>query len=218
MSKGITLDTFSVDLSDCIDMSQLTTRGFRITTRWTAQDLERVNECLGVIQNSNEFVKCVRKRRTDVLALRRYILALREGGSNGYLVVPLSLTIHERFNEEEPEGEEEEGTCVTLLDPEPIELPIWYNETCIVEQVSRAVLNAYRELGIPVEVLYPTGVEERPVNNPILTPKFDIHYDPLTVCSGAGAGEIYAGYLASLKEKYKEVFHDLFEEGEEENE
>jgi len=91
------------------DMGALTRAGYRITTRWTWDDITRAMYCFETSRTANEFVGCVKKRRTDALALYRYLRDVRDHKGLVYEVLPPA------FESKEEEEGEEGGTCVTFV-------------------------------------------------------------------------------------------------------
>ena len=92
------------------DMGALTRAGYRITTRWTWDDITRSMYCFETSRTANEFVGCVRKRRTDALALYRYLRDVQAHKGLVYEVLPPAF--QSQPEEEEGEGEE---TCITFV-------------------------------------------------------------------------------------------------------
>ena len=91
------------------DMNSLTRAGYRITASWSWDDITRAMYCFEVSGTANSFVSCTKKRRTDSLALFRY---LRDVKARVGLIFEVLPPAFERDQEEEGEGEE---TCVTFV-------------------------------------------------------------------------------------------------------
>ncbi len=92
------------------DMGALTRAGYRITTRWTWDDITKSMYCFEISRTANEFVGCVKKRRTDALAIYRYLKDVQARKGLIYEVLPPAF---QGNSEEEEEGEGE--TCVTFV-------------------------------------------------------------------------------------------------------
>ena len=91
------------------DMNSLTRAGYRITASWSWDDITRAMYCFEVSGTANSFVSCTKKRRTDSLALFRY---LRDVKARVGLIFEVLPPAFEWDQEEEGEGEE---TCVTFV-------------------------------------------------------------------------------------------------------
>lgn len=199
-----------VDLSNCINVPRLTQLGFRITTRrWTAEDVQRIEACMPVVEDSTQFQRCLGRRRTDVLAIRRYILAVRDKSAPAILVVPPVIAV------EGEQGEGEGETCTALDEGNPLCVYGWYDPECVAEAVTDSALAyASEQAGDEgrVRIKYATGVEERPCDNPAVGPVVDIEYHGTTVCSGEGdlrelmeeALEHMDEYFAMMGEDFEE--------------
>lgn len=202
-----------IDLSDCFDMPRLTSLGFRITTRrWTIEDLSKIEQCMGVIENSTEFQRCLGRRRTDVLAIRRYILAVRNKEAPAILVVPPVISVEGVQSEQGEEGGE---TCSSIDEGEPLCVYGWFNPDCVAEAVTGASMDyATEQAGDEgrIRVKYATGVEERPCDNPQIGPIVDVEYHGTTVCSGEGSlQDLMEEALQHLDEYFAEMGEDFNE-------
>jgi hypothetical protein len=89
-------------------MNAVTRAGYRITTRWSWADIAKAMYCFEVSDTGNAFVQCVRKRRTDALALYRYLKDVKEKRGLIYEVLPPAF-------EGQPEEEGEGETCVSFV-------------------------------------------------------------------------------------------------------
>ncbi|ASO67385.1 hypothetical protein a188 [Metallosphaera turreted icosahedral virus] len=92
------------------DMGALTRAGYRVTARWTWNDVTRAMYCFETSRTANDFVGCVKKRRTDALAVYRYLRDVQSHQGLIYEVLPPAF----QGNPEEEEGEGEE-TCITFV-------------------------------------------------------------------------------------------------------
>jgi len=92
------------------DMNSLTRAGYRITASWSWNDITRAMYCFEVSGTANSFVSCTKKRRTDSLALFRY---LRDVKAHTGLIFEVLPPAFEGQSEEEEEGEGD--TCVTFV-------------------------------------------------------------------------------------------------------
>ena len=121
------------------DMGALTRAGYRITTRWTWDDITRAMYCFETSRTANEFVGCVRKRRTDALALYRYLRDVRDHKGLVYEVLPPAF----ESNPEEEEGEGEE-TCVTFVIYDTGYFFLWVDPNQIIQDA----LDAHTDMKI----------------------------------------------------------------------
>jgi len=141
------------------DMGALTRAGYRITTRWTWDDITRSMYCFETSRTANEFVGCVRKRRTDALALYRYLRDVQAHKGLVYEVLPPAF----ESNPEEEEGEGEE-TCVTFVIYDTGYFFLWVDPTGILQDALDAhpdmkikYPGAYRVIPAPYDLDFPTG-------------------------------------------------------------
>ena len=91
------------------DMSTLTRAGYRITTRWSWDDIRKAMFCFETVTTANAFVQCVKKRRTDALALYRYMRDVK--AHTGLIFEVLPPAFESATSEEGEEG----GTCVSFV-------------------------------------------------------------------------------------------------------
>jgi len=135
------------------DMGALTRAGYRITTRWTWDDITRAMYCIETSRTANEFVGCVRKRRTDALALYRYLRYVQAHKGLVYEVLPPAF----ESNPEEEEGEGE--TCVTFVIYDTGYFFLWVDPSQILQDALDAHPNmkikypgAYRVIPTPFDL------------------------------------------------------------------
>jgi len=112
------------------DMGNVTSAGYRITARWTWDDIRKAMFCFEVNNTANGFVSCVRKRRTDALALFRYIRDVRTGVGPVWEVLPPSF-------EEEGSNPGGEGTCFTITIPDTYLYYLWVDPNDIINEILR---------------------------------------------------------------------------------
>jgi len=110
------------------DMGNVTRAGYRITTKWSWDDIRRAVLCVETVDTANAFVQCVRKRRTDSLALFRYLRDVRAGTGLVWEVLPPSF-------EEEGSNPGGEGTCFTIVIPDTYFYYLWVDPSEIISDI-----------------------------------------------------------------------------------
>ena len=110
------------------DMGNVTRAGYRITTKWSWEDIRRAMFCVETVDTANAFVQCVKKRRTDALALYRYLRDVRAGTGLVWELLPPSF-------EEEGVNPGGEGTCFTIVIPDTYLYYIWVDPSEIISDI-----------------------------------------------------------------------------------
>jgi len=136
-------------------MNALTRAGYRITTSWSWNDITRAMYCFETSPTANAFVQCVRKRRTDALALYRYLRDVQAKRGLIYEVLPPAF---ESNPEEEEEGEGE--TCVSFVLYDTGYFFLWVDPTGVIQDA----LDRYQDMKIKYPGAYrvvtmPTDLE-----------------------------------------------------------
>jgi len=151
------------------DMGNVSRAGYRITTRWSWDDVRRAMFCFETVRNANQFVGCVRKRRTDALALYRYLRDVRSGTGLVWELLPPS------FEEEtaQPGGE---GTCFSITIPDTYFYYLWVNPSEIISDVLAST---------QMEVSYPGAyrITRPPENAEVVWWPMTPEYLQYTVCT-----------------------------------
>ena len=181
------------------DMGAVTRAGYRITTRWSWDDIQRAMYCFEVSGTANAFVQCVRKRRTDALALYRYLRDVRDHKGLIYEVLPPA------FESSTPEEGEEGGTCVSFLIPDTGYFFLWVNPDDILEDIMSKNVEmeikypgAYRVIPTPYDVEFGM-ISWRPI---------EVSVTEYMICTGQEAidfNDAIAQYVQRLKEIMGEI-------------
>jgi len=175
-------------------MGNVTRAGYRITTRWTWDDVRRAMFCFETVNTANEFVGCVRKRRTDALALYRYLRDVRAGTALVWELLPPSF-------EEEGSNPGGEGTCFTITIPDTYFYYIWVDPNGIIEDVLRST---------QMEVSYPGAyrIVRPPANSGVVWWPMTPEYHSYTICTNRPNPQ-FQGALDAYVAKLKEILGEL---------
>jgi len=181
------------------DMGAVTRAGYRITTRWSWDDIRKAMFCFETVSTANAFVQCVKKRRTDALALYRYLRDVRDHKGLIYEVLPPA------FESATPEEGEEGGTCVSFILYDTGYFFLWVDP----DEVIQDTLNRYADM----EIRYPGAY--RVIPTPFDVEFSQIAWEPLEVsgtdyviCTGQQAidfNDAISRYVAQLREIMGEI-------------
>ena len=176
------------------DMGNVTRAGYRITTRWSWDDIRRAMFCFETVDTANQFVSCVRKRRTDALALYRYLRDVRTGVGLVWELLPPSF-------EEEGSNPGGEGTCFTMTIPDSYFYYLWVDPSEIISDVLR---------NTQMEVSYPGAyrITKLPMNAQAIWWPMTPEYLTYTVCTNQPNPQFTQAIDAYVM-KLKEIMGEL---------
>jgi len=176
------------------DMGNVTRAGYRITTRWSWNDVRKAMFCFETVENANQFVQCVRKRRTDALALYRYLRDVLSGIGLVWEVLPPSF-------EEEGGNPGGEGTCFSITIPDTYFYYLWVDPSEIISDILATT---------QLEVSYPGAyriIRSTPGADVIWWPMTP-EYNRYTVCTNQ-PNPAFQQALDSYVMKLKEILGEL---------
>jgi hypothetical protein len=183
------------------DMTALTRAGYRITTSWSWDDVTRAMYCFETSATANAFVQCVRKRRTDALALYRYLRDVKDHRGLIYEVLPPAF----ESQPEEEEGEGEGETCVTFVIYDTGYFFLWVDPSQILQDALERHADmkirypgAYRVIPSPFDVEF-SQISWRPL---------EVSGTDYVICTNQERAD-FSDAIAMYVQKLKEVMGSL---------